>query len=184
MTCSTPFGIGGWITGGASRAAHYIETCSTPFGIGGWITWHQTSQWSCPCCAQRLSASEGGSPTRQVRYPMRPTSAQRLSASEGGSLRARYCCVRSHACSTPFGIGGWITPPPHALAPTTHGSAQRLSASEGGSPLPPWIRRVTKEGAQRLSASEGGSRGSSTAADLLETKCSTPFGIGGWITAS
>jgi len=134
------------------------------------------------------------------------SSAQRLSASEGSSQYSIVASVAlTLACSTPFGIRGFIATEKHGRGSECVHCAQRLSASEGSSR--PEILKVhpPSEGAQRLSASEGSSRlhlpgGSHHVLEVLNAfrhqrvhrrcrrcsqsrllSCSTPFGIRGFI---
>ena len=83
--CSTPFGIRGRFTSMRIRLAEYVGRCSTPFGIRGRFTVAFRTKASRLVRAQRLSASEVGSP-----------------------LNARVQLLES-ACSTPFGIRGRFT---------------------------------------------------------------------------
>ncbi len=189
-------------------AALTVLMCSTPFGIGDWFTRspsggrqrdlvlnafrhrrlvHARSFARCTIStrsAQRLSASEIGSP-RFARSRSREnfSCAQRLSASEIGShadgalgLRRMAKCStpfgigdwftvvptvwtgRLSVCSTPFGIGDWFTWARSSPTARVKWCAQRLSASEIGSPLRSMSMNVCTDGAQRLSASEIGSR--------------------------
>ncbi len=182
--------------------------CSTPFGIGDWFTAATPQIVRIAICAQRLSASEIGSPEnkrdnhsvhfrvltafrhRRLVHPLILGSipatrcAQRLSASEIGSpIDPRSCRNRAILCSTPFGIGDWFTL--LQLAIVDH---VRLCSTPFG--IGDWFTaelvnqgRFKKICAQRLSASEIGSL--TIEAYVLasaEQGCSTPFGIGDWFT--
>ncbi len=203
--CSTPFGIGDRFTRFGNERYQIGNACSTPFGIGDRFTLHIRKYNELYPCAQRLSASEIGSPSTRQRT-RRP----------------------SWWCSTPFGIGDRFTLMP-CQKYFKNTRAQRLSASEIGSRTdrresarPTRVLnafrhrrsvhlRLTKHvptvaSAQRLSASEIGSRsvGNDRAGDCPVLNafrhrrsvhpssrnsgsqmilCSTPFGIGDRFTA-
>jgi len=184
--CSTPFGIGGWITRRRTREPQsLIPVCSTPFGIGGWITLpraargaahlavlnafrhrrvdHHTRPSRSPTAPRVLNAFRHRRVDHMLPGELGPsilvTSAQRLSASEGGSPEGpKGKAIPGHsACSTPFGIGGWIT---EILEATLDEIRYVLNAFRH--------RRV-----DHFSIPLQG---------RINGVCSTPFGIGGWIT--
>ena len=109
---STPFGIRGRITRYHDDPGVDEILCSTPFGIRGRITSVKRMATAASSRAQRLSASEEGSPTLlNVNETVLNRCAQRLSASEEGSLAEAEAQTQRNdsLCSTPFGIRGRIT---------------------------------------------------------------------------
>ena len=129
--CSTPFGITGWDGSAEMDREDAAKACSTPFGITGW---DGSRLWLTPTaltCAQRLSASQGGTAATASSTSTIPIGAQRLSASQGGTVdgqerpslthqvlnafrhhrvgrdRRSRIALPSLWCSTPFGITGW-----------------------------------------------------------------------------
>ena len=131
--------------------------------------------------AQRLSASEDGSPLASIHSKLAEGCAQRLSASEDGSHgEALYLRPPLDTCSTPFGVRGRITQGDRGtgrgVVVLNAFRRQRTDHRRTGD-----RPQQTVFSAQRLSASEDGSPdGPAHAREAI--KCSTPFGVRGRIT--
>ena len=132
-------------------------------------------------CAQRLSASEGSSPSwrRQTR-PGRPC-AQRLSAPEGSSLSGRLTVYSlPFGCSAPFGIRGFTGVDEHVgrdfthvLNAFRHQRIRRTGQERTGDRLPPVLNAFRHQRVHRNYKREVNTG--------LADRCSTPFGIRGSI---
>ena len=131
--------------------------CSTPFGIRGWFTSGYVESILWLGGAQRLSASEVGSPA----FPVASSTSERL-------------------CSTPFGIRGWFT---RNVLPRSHVNicAQRLSASEVGSLVEFCMIQALQT---VLNAFRHQRLVHWLTPEFINSSklCSTPFGIRGWFT--
>ena len=108
-----------------------VAQCSTPFGITGCYALDGAGRVGDVVeCAQRLSASQGATPSSAV-GSLSVLGAQRLSASQGATLWSTWRPAR------------WCS------------RAQRLSASQGATQQPRRFRVRFAVCAQRLSASQG-----------------------------
>ena len=159
----------------AGTTYDYRVKCSTPFGITEGVTRVSSLRQRHCRCAQRLSASRRASPGDDGPRRAGRHSAQRLSASRRASQEREITDIDLYECSTPFGITEGVT--------TTRGRrggrsirAQRLSASRRASRLDPRGDDVHREVLNAF-RHHGGRHPAYSANDIVNIRCSTPFGI-------
>ena len=138
-----------------TMSSTFFSRCSTPFGITGCYAGHLKSAWKELVGAQRLSASQGATPSTRSAGPWWWSSAQRLSASQGATHAQDRVALHQ-------GKG--------VLNAFRHHRVLRANTSR-------WIAKPNC--AQRLSASQGATRWLPSLISLICSVCSTPFGITG-----
>ncbi len=182
--CSTPFGITAWFTPVRGRARPRYCTRAQRLSASQLGSPCQTRSGCVPSdSAQRLSASQLGSHENRLEFSHCSVCAQRLSASQLGSPTVIPGALQGNYVLNAFrhhSLVHWIMP---RQAAQTAAGAQRLSASQLGSRLPrlppEWIPKCSTPFGITAWFTDG-----SPMAVPLELVCSTPFGITAWFTLS